>query len=375
VNRIKQKSKISIILILFFIIVLSNSLNSGPTFPNSSQVKSASDNYDFSETDLKLDPLYYYYVSMDLDASSKIKYHFETATEYQGITFLICDQENFDIWAGGYSAEVYNLKENMHSFWDSFIVPSTEKWYIVISNENIFTSVEVDLYIDDGTNIPYKFATQHTMAENYRILESNEYLAFNFYSLEKGTSITVNFETYFSTDGIDFFICSAEELANFRNGNSFTSFEYKFNLHTGSVSSFKVPDKGDWVVVFYADNQADTISFCYSIDIEDPTIFEQYWYIFVILGVLSIGGGTSIAIIYNKRKKIDGKPIASGALNDIPMNSQPSQQIPEDNKKLKQKKNILFCMKCGEKNPSLDRFCKFCGTDLSEYQDKFDPNE
>nr|WP_162306817.1 zinc ribbon domain-containing protein [Candidatus Prometheoarchaeum syntrophicum] len=352
-------------------VMLSNSLNFEPVYLNSPPLKSASGDYDFSKTDLTLDPLSYYYVGMNLDASAKIKIHFETATENQGVKFFICDQENLDLWIGGNSASVYNLKEDMHSVWDSFIAPSTEKWYILIYNDGIFSSVKVDLYIDDGDNIPYMLITDHTTAENYQLLESSEFLAISFDSLLKGTSITVEFETYFSTDGIDFFICSAEELANFRNDNTFASFEYKFNLHTGSINSFKVPKKGDWVVVFYARDQADTISFCYSIDLEDPTIFEQFWYIFVILGVVAVGGGTTIvvAIVYNKRKKMDGKPVVSGTLTDIPKDSTIAHESPEDTQIVGEPQKFLFCVKCGHKNADSDRFCKNCGREINESLD------
>lgn len=356
-------------------IVLSNSVNSEATSSISSQPNSASDNYDFSETNVIISSISYYYVYMDLSLGERIEFHFETENDNQGIDFFICNQENFDLWEGGFTSYGYNIKEDIHSSWDSFLAPSADTWYIILINREYFSSVKVDLYIDDGTNTPYKFSASHTMVGNHQILESDEYLTVNLDALKRGTSITVNFETYFSTDGIDFFICSAEEFANFRNDNTFTSYEYKFDLDTGSVSDFKVPKKGDWVVVFYAEDQADTISFCYSIDLEDPTFLEQFWYIFVILGVAAIGSGTTIAIIYNKRKKVDGKTIVSGTLNDIPMDSQPSQQLPEDNQNLNKPQNFQYCMKCGEENPSLDRFCKNCGTDLSEPTEKMDSKE
>ena len=364
----KQKRKISIFIILFFMIVLLNSLNFGSNNPTSPQLKSASDNYEISDTDLRIDASYYYYYWWDLSSGSEILIYFETATEYQGLDFFICDQENFDLWTGGNSAYVHDLVENYHYLWDIFTAPSTERWYIIFYNSDISTSVTVDLLIDIEENIPIKNSEDHTDVGNFLTLESEEYYAVKLESLEKGTSITVEFETYFSTDGIDFFICTAEELANFHDGYTFISYENKYDLNQGSVNSFKVPKNGDWVVVFYAKEQADTISFLYSIDLEDPTFFGQYWYIFLIIALPVVGGGISVGlIVYNKRKRITGKTMLSGPLSDTSMYSQSSQQIPDDNQNLGVQQNFLICVKCGDTNPSSNSFCRNCGTDLSEH--------
>ena len=159
-------------------------------------------------------------------------------------------------------------------------------------------------------------------------------------------------------------------MEDFVNYNPFISYEYQTDVQSGAINSFKVPKKGDWVVVFCIEDQDDTISFSYSIDLVEPTFFAQFWYIFVILGVVAIGGVIAIVIISSSKKKIDENINTFGTHNARPMNSQPTQQFQEVNKNIIRPQISLFCKSCGEKNPSLDRFCKNCGTDLTESPDK-----
>jgi hypothetical protein len=347
-------------------IVLFNSFNSENLTPTSPKSTSTLVNYDFSRTDFILEPGFYYSVAIDLSEGERIEYHFETATIYQGLKFFICDQENIDLWTGGNTAWVYNRELDLHSLWGSFQASYADTWYVMLINEDYFDSVTFDLYVDDGTNTPYLYSAAHTEVGNQKILEPDGYLAVNFDSLKRKTSITVSFDTYFSTDGIDFFICSAEEFTNFRNDNTFQSFENIFDSDTGLVNSFKVPKKGDWVLVFHAKDQADTISLCYSIDLEDPTFMELYWWIFLIVGLVGIGAVTTIAIIYKKNKQKVGKPMASSTLTDVPRDLPPTQQPQEDTQILGDHQNYLFCVKCGQKNSVSDQFCKNCGREISE---------
>lgn len=81
-----------------------------------------------------------------------------------GLDFFICDQENYDLWTGGYTAYVYEISYNVGSLEWEFIVPYTDRWYKMYDNtDNLFyqahvvgthrldiTAPTIALNLDDG---------------------------------------------------------------------------------------------------------------------------------------------------------------------------------------------------------------------------------
>jgi hypothetical protein len=55
-----------------------------------------------------------------------------------GITFLILDEENFDLWSQGNSVVAHYERENIIELSWSFNVPSNGKWYVVYINNSVY---------------------------------------------------------------------------------------------------------------------------------------------------------------------------------------------------------------------------------------------
>ncbi|MHA1929374.1 MAG: Ig-like domain-containing protein [Candidatus Thorarchaeota archaeon] len=64
-------------------------------------------------------------------------------TESGGVDFFICDDDNYNLWAGGFSAYVYNLVTDSAGLDWSFEVPYTDTWHFVYSNLDSFNQVRI----------------------------------------------------------------------------------------------------------------------------------------------------------------------------------------------------------------------------------------
>ncbi len=81
-----------------------------------------------------------------LDTSDRIYVDIEV-TSAGGIDFFICDQENWDIWESGGTADVYSLLENRGSISVTFNVPYSGTWHVVFSNDDLLTQKHIEGYI------------------------------------------------------------------------------------------------------------------------------------------------------------------------------------------------------------------------------------
>jgi len=94
------------------------------------------------------------YVYWNLQQNNGIYGDFEVTVPSSGadqiITFFICDQDNYDLWADGKSASVYHLQENVGTYSFHFRIPHADTWYFVFKNYALLTSktINFDLYRD-----------------------------------------------------------------------------------------------------------------------------------------------------------------------------------------------------------------------------------
>jgi hypothetical protein len=112
------------------------------------------DDYHYSTT-VTVGILGHNYIDWSLNSGDGIYGDFEVTSPASGadqiINFLICDQENYDLWVGGQTANIYHFQEHVADYSFEFIVPTTDTWYFVFKNYAIFLSktIDVNLYRDD----------------------------------------------------------------------------------------------------------------------------------------------------------------------------------------------------------------------------------
>lgn len=118
------------------------------------EVMVLADDYHYATT-VNVGILAHDYIPWFLNSGDGIYGDFEVTYPASGgdqiISFLICDQENYDLWVGGQTANVHHLQEHVADYSFEFIVPTTDTWYFVFKNYAILLSktIDVNLYRDD----------------------------------------------------------------------------------------------------------------------------------------------------------------------------------------------------------------------------------
>ncbi len=108
-----------------------------PTVASAATPESNLDFHPNADIDIWIDPLgWHRYWYTDLDAGDIISVSIDVV-EGPGIDFFICDDENWDIWEGGGTASVYNLRENVGSLTASFTVPRSGTWSVVFDSDSL----------------------------------------------------------------------------------------------------------------------------------------------------------------------------------------------------------------------------------------------
>ncbi|MBD3407958.1 MAG: hypothetical protein GF411_17695 [Candidatus Lokiarchaeota archaeon] len=246
------------IILLFFAFVLVSS--------STTQNVAAAD-WTEEYTNVSLNAGEWYDVSGSLSVGTDISGFFETHSATQGVDFFIADDYNMGEWEAGRSASVYELNEDMHTLGISFSIPSSDTWHIVFSNADGSSSVSLDIGIDiDDDNSPFYSTSNWDYTENGETLETDEwaYISFN---LDAGDEIEGHFSTWFSTDGINFFICDSSNYNSWTTGGSASGYAIKDDFHQASIGPFEIPTSGTWYCVFSALEQSDTVTISYGIDI------------------------------------------------------------------------------------------------------------
>lgn len=87
-----------------------------------------------ADLDIWVDQLSVYYLNWThLDEGNVIYVDFEV-TSGAGITFFICDAENYDLWINELNATAYMVQNGVGIYSTSFSVPSDGEWRIVFVN-------------------------------------------------------------------------------------------------------------------------------------------------------------------------------------------------------------------------------------------------
>lgn len=232
---------------------------------------SASD-WDHETTDTTLNAGSWYRWYGTMTSGTKLSGFFETSVATEGIDFLICDDTNYDLYSAGQSANVYSLKQNMHYASYSFTLPYDDDWYVVFSNRDGSSSVTVDMALDrDGDNSPYFSSLIWDDVVNGEVLENDQWYYFSLTCVE-GTTIDVSFKTWFSSDGVDGFICDSENYNLWSIGQLASVWNKKDDMHIASLTTFVTPHDDTWYVVLSAVGETDTITISAGVDFTVPYI-------------------------------------------------------------------------------------------------------
>ncbi|MHA1863264.1 MAG: hypothetical protein ACTSWA_05805, partial [Candidatus Thorarchaeota archaeon] len=268
---------------------------------------------EFTNIDIGAGDSYEVYGVMNID--DEITGYFETHLDTQGLKFFICDVTNWLIWDSGSSATVYELETNMHTMGFSFIIPYSDTWYMVFSNDEGSTPVTVDIGVDiNDDNIPYYDPSSYTETGYGIVLEDDEYYIV-YDTFAAGTDIDGHFSTFFSTDGLDFFICDQENFNQWDAGSSATGFSIETDMHQSSIDEFTIPTAGVWYCVFVATDEVDTVTFSFGIDVDTsgaittPTSNGELQISPVMLGVIAAVFLVIILVcVVSRRKRGDTGP-------------------------------------------------------------------
>lgn len=204
----------------------------------------------------------WFYYNQSLTSGDTISGYIQTDSTSETVTFFICDSANYALWSSGSSATVYNLTNSVHTGSFSVTVPTTDTWYVVASNRQGSVTVTLDLGIDiNADNSPYYDPSMYNSTLYCDVLPQGwHHYYYDTYSA--GTTLFGHVSTWFSTDGVDVFICDETNYNIWYNGGSPTRYDLETNMHLTPVGPFVVPYSGTWYVVIVNDmSHAITISY------------------------------------------------------------------------------------------------------------------
>ena len=204
------------------------------------------------------------YWSSSLTGADTVSGYLETDDTGQLLRFFICNASDYAIWAGGGTIYPYNLQQDVHTLSWSFDVPYSDTWYLVFANY-ASTSLYVDIGIDvNGDNTPRYSSTTYDETDYGVVLEAGAYYTLSG-TIDAGTKISGHFSTFFTTDGLDFFICDATNFNTWKSGGSATVYSSVNDYHQSPIPTFTVPTTGEWYLVWSAEGQADAVTLSYGV--------------------------------------------------------------------------------------------------------------
>lgn len=207
------------------------------------------------------------FLDLDLTSGDEVSGYFETSDEGQGLDFFIANSTGYSSWSTGGSADVYEQGNNMHGYYWSLAVPYTDTWYLVFYNDDTET-ITFDAGVDiNDDNTPYYAASSYDYTVYGEILENDEYLTLSG-NMDAGTVVSGHFSTFFSTDGVDFFICDEDNFDIWYDGGTADVYGLRENYHQSSIASFTIPTSGVWYLVWSAIGQDDTVTVSYGVDVD-----------------------------------------------------------------------------------------------------------
>ena len=266
--------------------------------------------FDHEITDQYIAGTDWVYWSDSLTGSDTVSGYLETDDTTQLLTFFICNASTYAIWAGGGSPNVYDLQQDVHTLSWSFDIPYSGTWYLVFANY-ASTSLYVDIGIDvNGDNTPHYSTSTYDETGYGIVLEANQYYYLPS-TLDAGTKISGHFSTFFTTDGVDFFICDEANYNTWKNGGSATLYDTANDYHQSPISTFTVPTSGVWYLVWSAEGQSDAVTLSYGVilDTSDVGTGIGSEMILLIGGVVAVVVLLGICVVCSRSRK----PGPSGA--------------------------------------------------------------
>jgi len=309
-----------------------------------------------------------YYIA--LTVGEEISGYFETSVDAAGLDFFICDVGNFTIWDGGGSAVGYEIQSNMHTLGWTFIAPYSDTWYVVHDNTAGVSSITVDIAIDvNGDNTPYYASSTYDYSGYGEVLESDEYYSVSFV-LGAGAVIDGHFSTFFSTDGLDFFICDEANYNDFVDGFSATGYSIETDMHTSSIDAFTIPTAGTWYCVFVADSEIDTLTFSYGIDVDTSGVATTPTNGGIDIGISWMGLVAALLIIIilcvvcrSKKKDPEYAPPTVDHYRAPPSTPAPTSTTVRE-REIVRDRVLVICPYCGAKNEQGILSCHNCDAEL-----------
>ncbi|MHA1771612.1 MAG: hypothetical protein ACTSYL_05375 [Candidatus Thorarchaeota archaeon] len=232
-----------------------------------SQVRAFS--WDNEYTDQSVNAGAWAYKAFNASADDTVSGYFETGSSATVLDFFICDEYNYGEWSSGNTSVVlYSQRDDKCVLSFIFQIPHTGTWYFVLSNKDGSNSVSFDLAIDiNGDNSPSYSSTDFDKTMNKVVVDPDKFVSLGDI-LQKGTVISGNFSTVFSTDHVEFFICASDDYDTWISGGSITKYDRKASSHSGTIDLFTIPSAGSWYFVFAATGESNIVTVSFGINID-----------------------------------------------------------------------------------------------------------
>ncbi len=256
------------------------------------QVKSAAAlPFDHEITDQSISGSDWVYWSSSFTSADTVSGYLETDDPTQLLTFFICNSSAYTLWAGGGSPNVYDLQQDVHTLSWSFDIPYSGTWYLVFANY-ASTSLYVDIGIDvNGDNTPYYSTSTYNETGYGIVLEADHYYTLSG-TMDAGTKISGHFSTFFTTDGVDFFICDEANFNIWKSGGSATVYSSANDYHQSPITSFTVPTTGVWYLVWSTEGKSDAVTLSYGVILDTSGVATG-----ISPEMILLIGGAAVAVV------------------------------------------------------------------------------
>ncbi len=333
-------------------------------------------NFDSEYTNISLTSGQWYKIWDTFAENDTVSGYFETHASSQGLDFFICDQVNLNSWEKSFSAVVYESEEDMHTLGYSFTIPYADTWYVVLSNYDGYSTVSVDIGWDkNNDNIPYYSPSEYDLTGYGEVLEPDEFyhIADTYYA---GTEIDGWYETFFPTDGVDFFICDDANYNIWYAGGTADVYAAQEDMHVANIDAFTIPTTGVWHILFIAKEEADTVTLSFGLTIDtsavvttgtsttqsdddpfsDPIVVGMIASVIVLCIILCV-------VLSRRQRGGTGVPAVDHVV--LPPSS-PSPSGHRDTVKEREvmTRVLVVCPFCGSKNEQGVLKCQNCGAEL-----------
>ncbi len=330
--------------------------------------------FDGEYTNISLPVGHWYRIWDTFAQGDTVSGYFETHAENMGLDFFICDQTNMYLWGNSSAATLYNSEDDMHTLSWEFTIPYAGVWYCVCSNRDGSTTVGVDIGWDKNSdNMPYYDPAEYDITGYAQVLEPGEFyqIADTYYA---GTKIDGWYETFFPTDGVDFFICDDANYNIWYSGGSANVFAQEVDMHVANIDAFTIPTTGVWHILFIAKDEADTVTMSFGLIIDTSAAVttstgsntgELSASSPLVVGMAT--GGIVLIILLGAILSRRGKGGPSDSVEHVVIPpSSPSYRRgvqPTQDREITTRV-LVICPFCGAKNEQGVLKCQNCGADL-----------